>query len=170
MGKKKEGIVAIFKYLDDTCDAIEKVKGRSDFAGHEVLSPTSYHEIEHAKGYGASPVRFFTLTGALLGVCTGFAMPLLMDYDYPLVVGGKTAGLPSLPAYFVFGFELMILFGAIATILAMLFLGRLPDPKKQVYDPRTTDDHFAIYVPGANVDGPQAALLKECGAIEVNPT
>ena len=36
-------------------------------------------------------------------------MCLAMDYDWPLVVGGKTAGLYSLPAYVIFGFELMIL-------------------------------------------------------------
>jgi molybdopterin-containing oxidoreductase family membrane subunit len=164
------GIVGIFKYLDDTCLAIEKIKGREDFKGHEVFSPTSYHEIEHASGFGASPVRWFTLIGALLGVTAGFAMPLLMDWDWPIVVGGKTAGIYSLPAYFIFGFELMILFGAIATIKGMLWFGKLPDPKKKIIDPRTTDDLFAIYVPGASIDGPQATLLKECGAIEINPT
>ena len=46
MSKKDEGILAIFSYLDVFCDAIEATRKRSDCDEHEVLSPTSYHEIE----------------------------------------------------------------------------------------------------------------------------
>lgn len=168
--KTDRGVLAIFKYLDTVCEAIERVRERSDFNGHEVLSPTSYHEIEHACGFGASPVRFFTLIGALSGTCVGFGLCLLCDWDWPLVVGGKTAGIPSLPAYVVIGFECTILLGAIMTIVGMLWMGRIPNPKRRVYDPRTTDDRFAIYVPGVGLDSPQAQLLRECGADEVKLT
>ena len=170
MSKRYDGVVAIFTYLDDVCDFMEKVKSREDFIGHEVLSPTSYHELEHASGYGASAVRWFTLTGALSGIATGFGMPLLMDYDWPIVVGGKTAGIHSVTAYVIFGFELMVLFGALATILGMLVMGRLPNPKAKVFDPRITDDKFAVFVPGASVEGQQSQFLKECGAEEVFAT
>jgi molybdopterin-containing oxidoreductase family membrane subunit len=146
---------------------MEKIRGRSDFDGHEVLSPTSYHELEHSAGYGASPVRWFTLTGALTGIVSGFALPLLTDWDWPLVVGGKTAGIYSLPVDFIFAFELMVLLGAICTIAGMLIMGRLPNPKAKVFDTRTTDDKFAIFVPGASVSGPQAQFLKDCGAEEI---
>ena len=126
--------------------------------------------MEHAAGYSPSPVRWFTLTGALAGIATGFAMPLLMDYDWLLVVGGKIGGFYSLPAYLIFGFELMVLFGAICTIGGMLIMGRLPDVHKKIFDKRTTDDHFAIWVPGAEVGGAQAEFLKSCGASEINAT
>lgn len=168
MIKRKTGIIAIFSYLDEVCDAMEKIKGRTDFEGHEVLSPTSYHELEHAADYAPSAVRWFTFTGTMTGLFTGFAMPLWMDYDWPLVVGGKTAGIYSVPAYFIFGFELMVLFGAIATILGMLWCGRLANPFAQIYDVRTTDDKFGVFVPNADISGDQAQLLKECGAEEVN--
>lgn len=168
--KSDQGIIAIFKYLDVVCDAIERVRERPDFEGHEVFTPTSYHEIEHACGFGASPVRFFTIIGALTGTVSGFSLCLLMDWDWPLVVGGKTAGIPSLPAYVVIGFECTILLGAIATILGMLVMGRIPNPKRKVLDPRTTDDRFGIFVPNVGLDSPQAALLKECGADELKAT
>jgi molybdopterin-containing oxidoreductase family membrane subunit len=168
--KRTDGIVAIFSYLDYVCTAMEKIRGRGDFEGHEVLSPTSYHELEHAAGYSPSPVRWFTLTGALIGIFSGFALPLFTDYDWPLVVGGKTAGFYSFPVYIIFAFELMVLIGAICTIAGMLFMGRLPNPKGKIFDERTTDDKFAIFVPGASVTGPQAQLLKECGAEEINIT
>jgi len=170
MTDKDRGVIAIFRYLDTVCHVIEKIRDHSDFKGHEVFSPTSYHEIEHASGFGASPVRFFTLAGALTGVTAGFALALATDYDWPIVVSGKTPGIYSLPAYVVIGFECMILFGAIATILGMLVMGRIPNPKRKVLDPRTTSDRFAIFVPGAQLDGPQAKLLKEWGAEEVRLT
>ena len=166
---KNHGIVAIFQYLDDVCKVMEDIKDKEEFVDHELISHTSYHELIHIaeEKYGKSQVRWFTLTGALTGVFTGFAMPLLMDYDWPIVVGGKTAGIYSLPAYFIFGFELMILLGAIATIAGMFVMGRFPNPKATILDPRTTDDRFAIYVPGATLEGDQAKFLKESGAEDI---
>ncbi len=167
---KDQGVIGIFRHLDTLCNAIEKVRERGDFAGYDVLSPTSYHEIEHACGFGASPVRYFTLIGALTGTCSGFGLALLTDWDWPIVVGGKTGGIYSLPAYVVIGFECTILFGAIATILGILVMSRMPNPRRRILDPRTTDDRFAIFVPGARTDGPQGQFLKECGAEEVRNT
>jgi hypothetical protein len=162
------GVLAVYRYLDELTDAIEKVRDREDFADYEIYSPTSYHEIEHAARLDhKSPVKWFTLTGGMLGTITGFSLPLLMDADWPMVVGGKTAGIYSLPAYVIMGFELTILFGAIATIGGMLIMGRIPNPKTPVIDTRFTDDHFGIFVPRALIDGEQAKLLKELGAAEV---
>ena len=100
----------------------------------------------------------------------GFGMCLWMDYDWPIIVGGKTPGIYSLPAYVVFGFELMILLGALATILGMFVMGRFPNPKDDVLDPRLSDDKFAVYLPGASVDSEQAKYLKSLGAEEVYST
>lgn len=165
----QKGVLAIFEHLDDTCDAIKKMSARKDCKAHEVYAPTSYHElIELAEErYGPSQVRWFTLTGALTGVTTGFGMPLWMDYDWPIIVGGKLPGVYSLPAYFIFGFELMILFGAIATIMGMLVMGRIPNPKSRVLEPRTTDDQFAIFLPDMDLSSEPVKLLKNCGACEV---
>ena len=118
----------------------------------------------------ASPVRFFTLVGALTGMFTGFGICLLMDYDWPMIVGGKQAGFYSLPAYVIIGFEMTILLGAIATILGMLWMGRLPNPKRRVLDERLTDDRFAIFLPGATLGSEQAVLLEQLGAEEVRAT
>lgn len=167
---QSSGILAMFKHLDTVCHAIEKVKGRHDFKDHEVFSPTSYHEIEHACAYGPSAVRWFTFVGAMTGTVTGFALALLCDWDWPVVVGGKTPGIYSLPAYVVLGFEFTILFGAIATVAGILVMCRLPNPKVTIFDNRLTDDMFAIWVPGAVVDGPQAKMLKEAGAVEIKAT
>lgn len=165
--KRPGGILVVYKYLDQVVDAMKAIRDRSDFKDHEVFSPTSYHEIEEALGRGASPVRWFTLSGALTGTCTGFGLALWLDYDWPQVVGGKLAGLYSLPAYFIVGFELTILFGGLMTILGMLVMGRLPNPKQRILDPRFTDDRFGIFVPNVALEGEQAKLLKQFGAEEI---
>jgi len=163
----ESGVLAVYKYLDEVTGVMGKIKGRADFAGFEVFSPTSYHEIEHAGDFGSSPVKWFTLVGGLTGTFAGFLLPLACDYDWPLVVGGKTAGLDSITAYVIIAFELTILFGAIATIAGMLIMGRIPNPKATIYDVRTTDDHFAIFVPGIDESSEQANLLKMGGACEI---
>jgi hypothetical protein len=166
---EKKGVLAVFKYLDDTCEALKKIKGRPECRQYEVYAPASYHElIEVAEEkMGTSQVRWFTLVGCLSGVTSGFGMCLLADYDWPIIVGGKLPGIYSLPAYVIFGFELMILFGAIATILGMLVMGRLPNPKSHVFDSRLSDDHFAIFIPNMDRDSEVAQVLKTCGACEV---
>ena len=165
-----QGVIGIFRYLDTLCGAIEKIRERGDFAGHEIFSPTSYHEIEHACGFGPSPVRYFTLAGGLTGMTLGFALALATDWDWPIVVGGKMPGAFSLPAYVVIGFECTILLGVICTIVGMLVMGRIPNPTRRVLDHRLTDDRFGIFVPRVGLDSAQAQLLKEWGAEEVKLT
>lgn len=167
MKKRPGGILAVFKYLDSLTDAMEKVQKRGDFDGHEVFSPTSYHEIEHVGNFGDSPVRWFTFVGAMTGTLVGFGLALYTDFDWPLVVGGKTPGVPSLPAYVIIGFELTILLGGIATIIGMLVMCKIPNPTQRVLDKRFTDDRFGIFVPNALADGEQAKILKACGADEI---
>ena len=165
----RPGILGTFEYMDDALRAMDLLGSRSDAAGHELYSPTSYHELMDLaeRRFGSSQVKWFTLTGALTGVATGFGLPLYCDWDWPIVVGGKTAGIPSLPAYVVFGFELMVLFGAVATIAGMLIMGRLPNIKNRVFDVRTTDDRFAIFIPGVVTSSEPVRVLRECGAEDV---
>ena len=144
--KNQKGVIGIYQYLDDFCQAIDEIEKRSDCDGHEIYSYTSYHELmdRAERRWGPSQVRWFTLTGALSGIIAGFGMCLLLDYDWPIVVGGKTPGIYSLPAYVIFGFELMVLIGAIMTIAGMLVMGRIPKPTARIIDKRLTDDFFAI--------------------------
>jgi hypothetical protein len=167
MRKRPGGILAIYQYLDNLTDAMKLIRDRPDCVDHEVFSPTSYHEIEEALDAGPSSVRWFTLSGALTGSVTGFGLALWLDYDWPMVVGGKLAGLYSLPAYVVIGFELTILFGGLMTILGMLVMGRMPNLNQRILDPRFTDDRFGIFVPNASLSGEQAKILQQCGAEEI---
>lgn len=172
MTTKTDGILALFDYLDDVEAALETMKGRPEFKDHILYSHTSYHELVHhaEERYGPSQVRWFTLTGALTGAIAGFWLPILCDLDFPLIVGGKSPAFNSLPPNIIFIFELFVLFGALATILGMLWLGRLGNPHARILDNRLMDDKFGIFVPGARVDGEEASLLKSQGAFEIKKT
>ena len=140
------GVLAVFGHLDTTVDAI----GRLQAAGHTdltVYSPIPRHEIEDALDQPVSPVRMFTLIGGISGCAIGAWLTLYMSYDWPLVLGGKPIG--SVPPYVVIMFEMTILFGALSTILGILFNALFAARRlgTVAYDPRFTNDKFGIFVP-----------------------
>src|SRR2546425_10151996 len=91
-----------------------------------------------------------------------------MSSDGPLVVGGKPIG--SIPPYVVIMFEMTILFGALSTILGILFNALFGARRlgTVAYDPRFTNDKFGIFVPCEPARAGQVeALLRGAGAEEV---
>lgn len=109
----------------------------------ELVVPYPMHEIERILKLKTSPLRFFTLIGALVGLLSGFALTMGTVADWPLVTGGKP--LMSIPAFLVIAFELTILFGAISSFVGFLILARLPAPKT-VLEPVEHDNQFTIVV------------------------
>jgi hypothetical protein len=90
-------------------------------------------------------VRVWTLVGALTGTATGFAFTTWTSMDWPLVVGGKP--IVSIPAYVIIAFELTVLFGALATVIGLFVLSRIPNFKPApVYDPEFTAGRYGVYV------------------------
>lgn len=161
------GVLAVFADLDAAVEAIRqlKAKGRHDFT---VYSPLPRHELEEAIGQPVSPVRMWTLIGGLIGLGTGFWLSLWTSYRWPIVVGGKPVG--SVPPYVVIGFELTVLFGALTTLLGILFNSALAARRmgRIAYDPRFTNDKFGIFVVAEGAAaGQMEALLRGAGAEEV---
>ena len=168
MKKKKKrypsGVIGAFYQVDAACDAIKEIKQRG-YEDYIVYTPVPNVEVAAAVGHKVSPVRRWTLVGGLIGVTTGFAMTLWMSYDYPLVVGGKPLG--SVVPYVVIAFELTILFGALATLLAVAYYA-WKTFQHGPHEPRFTNDTIGIFVP-CPVEGRQAVqdLLARNGAEEV---
>ncbi len=153
-----KGILASFDYLDSACDAIEELRK----AGHtDITAYSSYpeHALEHALGYGQSPVRVWTLVGGLTGTATGFAFTSWTSMDWPLITGGKP--ILSIPAYVVIAFELTILFGALSTVIGLFINSRLPNPiPPVVYDPEFSAGMYGVYVQSEKLDTVRAILQK----------
>jgi mono/diheme cytochrome c family protein len=102
-------------------------------------------QIEEALGYDQSPVRVWALAGGLVGAAGGFALASFTSMDWPLVTGGKP--ILSMPAYVIISFEMMVLFGALSTVIGLFINSRLPYVKPMVvYDPEFSAGKFGVYV------------------------
>jgi molybdopterin-containing oxidoreductase family membrane subunit len=162
-------VKAVYQHLDCLLTGVEKLKG-AHLDGWTVLAPLPRHEIEEAV-YGGrpSPVRWWTLSGAVIGVNVGFLLPALTAAQWPMInPGGKPV--VSLVPYGVIMFECTILFGALFTFAGMLFHCGLPALfPRALRDPRVSDGSFAIVFPSAPGDSVQriVALLRGSGATEV---
>jgi hypothetical protein len=146
MSDTKQGILASFDYLDSAVEAIEALR-KAGFKRKSIqaFAPVPEHDLEHALGYGQSPVRVFALVGALTGTATGFALSIFTSMSWPLVVGGKP--IVSIPAFIIIAFELTILFGALSTVVGLFINTRLPRLKPLVvYDPEFSAGRFGVYV------------------------
>lgn len=164
--KGNKAVVGVFTYLDDVLRAIDKVK-RGDFE-FRVYSPFGCPEIDSAADSARSPVRFVNMTGAVTGCIFGFALAILCSLDWPLRTSAKD--IVSVPAFVVIGYECTILFGGLATLLAILHFCRLPDLLRKIgYDPRFSHDKFGIVVgcDAASIDTVKDELAS-CGADEVS--
>jgi hypothetical protein len=161
-----QGVLGIFPYLDATIAAIRQLRG-AGFTDLVVYSPVPRHEIEEALQPSESPVRLFTITGGVVGALTGYGLASYASVAYPLVVGGKP--LVHMIPYTVLAFELMVLFGALSTVVGLFVTSRLPRIRMEsAYDPAFTDDKMGVFVRC----GPERAaaareILVRAGAPEV---
>lgn len=156
-----QGILASYEYLDSTVDAIEKLR-KAGFKDIKAYAPYPEHHIEHALGYGQSPVRVFTLVGGLTGTAAGFGFTSWTSVDWPLVVGGKP--IVSIPAFVPIAFEMTVLFGALSTVIGLFILSRLPNFKPAVvYDPEFTAGRYGVYIEasGAKLEEARQILTAE---------
>lgn len=163
------GVLGIFAHLDTTLGAVRQVE-KMDFKEVRVISPVPRHEILEAVDPTPSPVRIYSLVGAVTGTLAGLALAILAGlWMEPMAfrVGGKPV--VAWPAYFVIGFEVTVLLGAIATLLGFLIHAWLPRcTVRQSYDPRFTKDRFGVFVPcdASRWDEVKQAL-EQTGAEEV---
>jgi hypothetical protein len=160
------GVLGAFRELDAAVQAIEELKQKR-LGEVTVYTPTPRHEIEHAVGAGPSPVRRFTLLGGLAGATFGYWIAIWVSDYWPLVVGGKPVA--SWVPYTIFGFEMMVLFGGLSTVVGLFINSRIPRLTMTVgYDPRFSHGDYGIWVECSPADAAAAsAVLRESGAVEV---
>lgn len=161
-------VLGIFAHVDTTLQAIRELRAKG-FSDLTVYTPVPVEEIEEEIEHvrPLSKVRLFTVVGGVTGTATGFFLTIWSSLKWELVTGGKAP--VSIPPFVIIGFELTILFGGLATVLAVLLLGRLPKLRQSAtYDPRFTLDRFGVAV-ACPPDRAQAvsALLSAAGAEEV---
>jgi len=173
-----ETILGVFAHVDTTVRALEDLRARG-YHDLTVYTPLPVHEIEEVleRDRPVSRVRLFTLIGGLTGIVSAFLLTIWSSLVWGQVTGGKylqlgTGGITgsSLPPFFIIAFEMMVLFGGLATVIGMVVLGRLPRFRPSpTFDPRFTNDRFGVAVHCApERAGSVHELLRAAGAEEVN--
>ena len=160
------GVLGAFSDLDATVDAIEALK-KEKLGDIQVFSPTPRHELDHAIDAPPSPVRKFTLIGGLAGLTFGYWIAIWTSDYWPLVVGGKP--IASWVPYTIFGFEVMVLVGALSTVVGLLIHAGVPRLTMKVgYDPRFSHGDYGVWVECTPEHAAAAEnLLRTAGAVEV---
>jgi molybdopterin-containing oxidoreductase family membrane subunit len=162
-------VLGVFAHVDTAVRAIRELDRRG-FRGVSAYSPVPLEELEEAlTGHGLprSPVRLFTLVGALTGTACGFALTIWSALKWNLITGGKPV--VSIPPFVVIAFELTILLGGLCTLLGLLVTARLPSLRAPAtYDPRFSVDRFGVRVACGRDDVRRVEeILQQAGAEEV---
>jgi hypothetical protein len=164
---KKPALLGIFEYLDEVVSAIEGLR-RERVPIEEVYSPMRVEEIREALGEPAlGRGRFFTLTGAILGLLAGISLAWYTEAQWHFVVGGKPP-IGIVPVV-IPAFEFFILIAVLFTLGGLLFLNRMPRRRLPAcYDKRFSQDRFGILVYCPDADRERISkILKNTGAEEV---
>src|SRR3989454_6621369 len=150
-----ETVLGVFAHVDTTVRAVEELRAHG-YHDLTVYTPLPVHEIEELleRDRPVSRVRLFTLIGGLTGIASAFLLTIWSSLVWGLVTGGKYLQLEpggiagsSLPPFFIIAFELMVLFGGLATVIGMVVLGRLPRFRpSSTFDPRFTNHRFGVAV------------------------
>jgi hypothetical protein len=161
MAATTETILGVFAHVDTTVRALEELKAKG-YHDLTVYTPVPVHEIEEVieRDRPVSKVRLFTLLGGLTGLASAWILTAWSSLKWGLVVGGKPPiGLPVSPPYVIIMFELMVLFGGVATLIGLVMLGRLPQLRtSSSYDVRFTKYRFGVAV---NCVAERAASVRE---------
>lgn len=147
--KKLFGIAAIFNTPDEIINAAKKVV-ESGFTKFDVNSPYPVHGMDSAMKLKSSKLGFVTLVMGL----TGGALALLFMYwtmsvNYRMVIGGKPFF--AFPALIPITFEVTVLLGTVATVIAMIVLFfKLPNNNHPLHDTNymksVSADKFGIII------------------------
>ena len=173
MAATTETVLGVFAHVDTTVRALEELRAKG-YHDLTVYTPVPVHEIEDVleRDRPVSRVRLFALLGGLVGLASAWILTAWTSLQWNLFVGGKPPiGLPVSPPYVVIMFEMMVLFGGVATVIGMIVLGRLPRLRQSSsFDPRFTNDRFGVAVHCVPARGPSVRdILRAAGADEVRP-
>ena len=159
-------IVGAFTFEEDFLAAARDLKS-SGFDDISLLSPLPLEEAQEVLGLGKSPVRRFSLAGAVIGAISGFALAAGTGLVFILPTGGRA--IITVPPYLIITYEMTILFGVLFTLLGFHVVSGLPAWRDKPYLPSANIDRFVVVVEGT--DGEQAAraetIIRQAGADEI---
>ena len=106
-------------------------------------TPYPVHEAEEILRIKTSPLRYFTLIGALSGLLFGLFFTIWTSLDWPIIRGGKP--ILAFPPFVIIAFELTVLFGGVISFIGYLLLAKLPSVKR-IVQPEEYGNQFIIHL------------------------
>ncbi len=161
-----QGMLGVFLEIDSACESIAALR-KQNVGKITVFTPTPRHEFDHALQPPKSPVRIYTLVGALSGATFGYWVSIWGSNYWPIIVGGKA--ISTWIPYTIFAFELMVLVGGLSTVAGLFIHSRVPRLTMTVgYDPRFSGSHYGVWVECLPERLKEAeTILRQAGAEEV---
>jgi hypothetical protein len=166
MNSPKHRIKAVFSDYAAFLNALTCLAQKKD-VDFEVFSPMPLHDVEKIFPQKPSGVRWFTFLGGIIGLSIGFGFPIYTVLQWPLITGGKPV--VTIQTFIIIAFELLILFGAIFTLLGLLFHAKLPRQNLSNYDVRFSENSFGmIILADKSATEELRAILKNADDLVVN--
>lgn len=158
--------MGLFQYEDDLIKAAKTLRD-TGFNKLSLMSPIPLHDAQEVLGLHKSPVRHFSLAGAIIGGISGFALATACALVFILPTGGRAV--IAFPPFLVITYEMTILFGVLATLLGFHFVSGLPAWDDKPYRMETNVDRFSLVVGFGPDDDPDVAekIIRNAGAEEI---
>ncbi|HEX6142149.1 MAG TPA: DUF3341 domain-containing protein [Geminicoccaceae bacterium] len=142
------GLLARFENVEGLLAGVGAVRG-AGYTRIDAFTPFPVEGLARAIGFEERRLPWIALIGGIVGGAGGFLLTYgLNAWDYPINVGGRP--LNAWPAFAVPAFEMMVLFAALAVILGLLILNRLPRLNHPVFEVpdfrRATVDGFFLLI------------------------
>lgn len=168
---KKHRVMGLFSNFREAFKVVEEI-GEGKVPGVTIdevhtISPIEHPEIDEILGDRPSPVPKFTLTGALFGATFGFLFLASAQASFLVQPQGGKAVIP-LPSNIVLTYELLILFGVLATLIGFLISAGLPHRRNKNYSEQVAIDQIGIELALDNQRAEAVkALFRQHGALEI---
>jgi hypothetical protein len=142
------GLMAEFLTAQEILEATRRAR-QAGYRDMDAYTPYPVQGLAAELGMRRTSVPFVVLMGGLIGAGVGFFMQYYsMAISYSFNSGGRPYN--SWPVFIPITFELLILVGAFAAFLGMLFLNGLPRPNHPVFNVaqfgRSSQDRFFLCI------------------------
>lgn len=151
MAEELVGLLAEFATQQELVDAARRVREQG-YRRIDAYSPYPIESLPKVLEIRTHTIGWLSLLGGLFGFFGTLAVQVLINWNYPIDVGGRP--ILAWPAFAVVDFELMVLFSVIFPVVGMLYLNGLPRIHHPLFGtPRfslASDDRFFLFIEAAD--------------------
>ncbi len=122
MAYAKMTYTGIFAYADDFKKAVSGLLAEK-YRIHTIYSPVPAEEVYSMLELKRSPIRFFTLAGAVAGFMFAFTIAIYTAIQWGFIIQGKPV--IGWVSFCLVAYEITILAAVICTVAGVFLLGRL---------------------------------------------